>query len=271
MRWIRGLRLLVGVSLFALVIAGLDPASASSANISHSYHSSSSIANGSIVSLDPSQTDYVQAANTSNGAQLLGVAVNSDDSLLAVDATDGLTQIATSGNANTLVSTLNGPIKVGDQIAVSPFNGIGMKAAPGSRIIGLSQTAFDAQSQDAKSLPVTDKSGKQTNLSVGFVRITISVGTANSSAQSGSALQRFARSLTGHTVSTARVVIGLVVALVALAALITLTYASIYGSIISIGRNPLAKFAVFRTLTSVLVIAGATAILASITIYLLLR
>lgn len=271
MRRFGGLRLF-GVGLCGvLFLLGLAPAGASSANISHSYHATAPIANGSIVSLDPSRTDYVQAANTSNGGRLLGVAVASNDSLLAVDAREGLTQVATSGNANTLVSTLNGPIKVGDQIAVSPFNGIGMKATSGSRIIGLAQTAFDAQSQGTQTETATDKDGKQSQVTVGFVRITISVGTASAATEGTNSLQRFAKSLTGHTVSTARVVIALIVALVALVALITLTYASIYGSIISIGRNPLAKFAVFRTLSSVLLIAAATATLASITIYLLLR
>jgi len=40
---------------------------------------------------------------------------------------------------------------------------------------------------------------------------------------------------------------------------------------ISIGRNPLAKYAVFRTLGSVLAMAGLTALIAGLTIFFLLR
>lgn len=274
MRQLRGLRLLAaGLGLSLLLVGVIVPAGASSANISHSYHATNSISDGSIVSLDKDQADYVEAANSDNGSRLLGVAVASDDSLLAVDAGSGLTQVATSGNANTLVSTVNGPIKVGDQIAVSPFSGIGMKSVAGAHIIGLAQTAFDGTSDDAVSKQVTNKSGKTSEVKVGLVRISIAIGT-DTSASSGpqlSSLQRLAKSLTGHTVSTARVVVSIVIALVAFIALVVLIYASIYGSIISIGRNPLAKFAVFRTLGSVLGMAALTAVVASFTIFLLLH
>jgi hypothetical protein len=257
-----------------LFVSGLAPAGASSANISHSYHANGSIPNGSIVSLDPATADYVVAASTESGSRLLGVAVASDDSLLAVDASDSLTQVATSGNASVLVSTLNGPIKVGDHIAVSPFKGVGMKSLPGAHVVGLAQTTFDGTA-DATSQQVTDKNGKTSQIEIGFVRISIAIGTDNSAAsndaQKLNGLQQFAKSLTGHVVSTARIIISLIIALVTFVSLAILIYASIYGSIISVGRNPLAKYAVFRTLSSVLAIAALTAAVAGGTIFLLIR
>jgi len=63
----------------------------------------------------------------------------------------------------------------------------------------------------------------------------------------------------------------MVVGLVALLSLVTLVYASIYGSIVSVGRNPLAKNAIFRTLGSVMVMAIITVTVACVTIYYLLR
>jgi hypothetical protein len=272
-RALQGFRLLwSGIAASLVLIAVCAPAGAASANISHAYHSDITIPNGSIVSIDPSQADFIQAGNTDNGSRLLGVVVASDDSLLAVDPGSGTVQVATSGNANVLVSTLNGNIKVGDQIAVSPFNGIGMKATPGSHVIGLSQTAFNADSDGSTTKQVKDRSGKTSSLHIGFTRISIAIGTASTASSTEvSGLQKLAKSLTGHTVSTARVVIALVVAVIALAALITLIYASIYGSIISIGRNPLAKYAVFRTLSSVLGMALVTGSIAALTIFFLLR
>lgn len=257
-----------------VVLLGLLPAGASSANISHSYKSAESLQDGSLVSLNPDRSDYVEAANTSNAKRLLGVVVDSEDSLLAVDAQDGSAQVATSGTASALVSTINGDIKVGDQIAVSPFAGVGMKAGPSSRIIGLAQTAFSADSAGVASQQVTDKGGKQRTVYYGLVRVNISVGTASSAGNAQdnlSGLQRLARSLTGHVVSTPRIILSLVVACAALIALITLIYASIYGSIISIGRNPLAKYAVFRSLGGVLLLASLLAAVAGLTIFFLLR
>jgi hypothetical protein len=274
MRKLRHVRVLITGVIGLLCIMALTPVGASSANISHSYHSDGPITDGSIVSLDPSRTDYILPANSDNGARIFGVAVASNDSLLAVDPTAGDIQVATSGNANTLVSTLNGNIHVGDQVAVSPFSGIGMKALPGSHVIGLAQTAFNAGSDGAATRTVTDKDGRQTSINVGYVRLTIGIGTtaaAGGTDQGLSALQRFAKSLTGHVISTPRIILALVVALVAVIALMTLIYASIYGSIISVGRNPLARSAIFRTLGSVLAMAGVTAILAGSLIFFLLH
>ena len=213
------------------------------------------------------------AANTSNGKRLIGVAVKSDDSLLAVDATKGKIQVATSGNTTVLVSTLNGPVKVGDQIAVSPFNGIGMKSVAGSEVIGLAQTDLNDSTEGTVTQNVVDKDGKSTSIRVGLVRVTIGVGT-DTSAGSGielNSLQKAAQSITGKVVPTSRVVMSLIIAIIALITLMTLIYGAIYGSIISIGRNPLARFAVFRTLGSVLAMAGLTALLAGIIIFFLLR
>ncbi len=256
----------------AVTVLGLAPAEASSANISHSYSSEGSIKNGSLVSLDPRRSDYVQAATSSNGQRLLGIAVASDDSLLAIDPMAGAVQVATSGTANGLVSTLNGDIAVGDQVSVSPFEGVGMKATPGSRVIGLAQTSFNIQTSGARVQQVTDKKGKVSQVQVGFVRLGIAPGRAASAAADNlNSLQRYAKNLGGHTISTARVVLSLIIALVALTSIITLMYSSVYASIISIGRNPLAKYAVFRSLTSVLGMAALTAVVAGSTIFLLLR
>jgi hypothetical protein len=263
---------LTGLGL-TLVVLGLSPAGASSANISHSYQGTGDITNGSLVSLDPNRSNYVEPANTDNGTRLLGVAVNGNDSLLAVDAGPGLVQIATSGSAEALVSTVGGDIQVGDAIGVSPFNGVGMKAVSGERIIGLAQTDFNSGTQGASQQAVTDKNGKQKQLAVGFIKLSIAIGTDSTNGQQAdlNGLQRLALSITGHEVSTVRVTVSLVVVLVSLLALITLVYASIYGSIISVGRNPLAKYAVFRTLGSVLGMAALTTLIASLTVYLLLR
>lgn len=267
------LRLFFTGTAVALTFIGLSPAGASSANISHSYNSNQDIQVGSLVSLDPNQSNYVEASNTNNGTQLLGIAVATDDSLLAIDAGSGKVQVATSGTADALVSTLNGNINVGDEIAVSPFNGIGMKATAGSHVIGLAQTSFNQSTSGSSNQTVTDKTGHTNHIVVGFVRLGIGIGTAASvgGANQLSALQKLGKGLTGHLVPTSRIVISIVIAVVAFLALITLIYASIYGGIISIGRNPLAKTAIFRTIGSVLGMVIVVAIVASVTIFFLLH
>lgn len=270
-RFIRERLLIIGV-FGTLVPIGLATASAASPNLSHAYKSDQTVANGAIVSLDADKADYVVLADADNGSRLIGVAVASEDSLLAVGAEAGKVQIATSGTATALVSTFNGDIKVGDKVGVSPFKGIGMKAPAGSSVIGLAQTDFKKDT-DGSDQTVTDRQGKTTKIHVGYVRLALAIGTNNTGTGSSSLnpLQRLAKSATGKTVSTLRVVLSLLIAIIALLTLIALVYGAIYGSILSVGRNPLAKHAIFRTLGSVIGMVVLIAGIAALMVYFLLR
>lgn len=245
---------------------------ASSANISHAYQGNSSIIAGSLVSLDPSQESFVQAANLNTANRLVGVVVGANDSLVAIDSDTNRLQIATSGVANALVSDVNGSIKNGDQVAVSPFSGIGMKAEPGSRLIGLAQSGLDSPEAAVSNRQVTDKDGKKQTIRVGYVRVSIAIGSAAAASEvQQNSLQRLAKSLTGHPVSTTRVVVSSFIAVLALIALVTLIYTSVYGTIVAIGRNPLAKASIFRALLAVMGLVTVTAGAALAAIYLIIR
>ena len=270
----RYMRLVASVIIVALGAISLASADAASADLSRAYHTSVSIHNGSIVSLDPQHSGYVEPATTDNGARLVGVIVASQDSLLAIDTANSTVQVAISGSVNALVSSVNGNIKVGDQISVSPFDGVGIEAVPGNHVIGVAQTAFDSSTEGATTEPVKDKSGVTHQLKIGYVRLAIAISNGSGTGLGGSQanfLQKLIKSLTGHTISTVRILLSLVVGMVVLVSLVTLIYASIHGSIISVGRNPLAKSAIFRTLTSVMVMALITVTVACVTIYYLLR
>lgn len=269
-------RIWFAILAFSIIVAifGLDPAEAVSANISHSYKSTSVLTQGSLVSLDPNRSNYVEPANTGNGSRLMGIVVIGNDSLLAVNDNQGASvQIATSGNAAVLVSTVNGDIGLGDQVSVSPFNGVGMKAAPGAQIIGLAQTRLAASTPGISSQTVTDKGGKPRQIQVGVVQVGIAIrqNPASQGSEQLTGLQKVAKNLTGHTVSTARILAALGVATISILALVTLIYASIYSSILAVGRNPLAKYAVFRTLWSVVVIAVLAVFISGLVLFLLLR
>lgn len=276
-RW-RDVKYIAWSATAILLFMGISPASASSANISHSYSTSEVIPTGSIVSLDSDKANYVDPSNNSNSSSLLGVVVQSNESLLAEDPTSSSNsvQVATTGLADTLVSTLNGPIGVGDQVSVSPFDGVGMKTISGAPVIGLAQTSFNSSTQGATSRSVTDADGKSHKIWVGFVKLNIAIGQGATSSttnlnQQISSLVAFSKTLTGHAVSTAHVIVSLVVAGVAIVAIISLIYASIYGGIISIGRNPLAKFSILRSMVYVLIMIVFIVIVAGSIIFLLLR
>lgn len=271
MRKTRHLRVWASGAVAILGIVTPVIVAASSANISKSYKASETISDGSIVSLDVGRTDYVAPANTDNAARLLGVVLDSDESLLAVNPSQaGEVQVATSGSVNAFVSTLNGDIQVGDAVSVSPFNGVGMKAAPGQRVIGLAQTDFNGDSSSAARQQVRNEEGESTSVAVGYVKLNIAIGTNNPSESEG-ALQRIARNLTGRTIPTVRLLMSAFIALIALIAIITLTYSSIHGSIVSVGRNPLARYAIFRVTGLMFILAFLIAGVAGVSIFFLLR
>lgn len=273
MKRTRRLYVVVPVLLLGLVFGASGLAAASSANISHSYQTKDSIPVASLVSLDASQDNYVQPANLTTANKLVGVVVGANDSLVAIDSEDNRLQIATSGVATALVSNVNGEIKSGDMIAVSPFSGIGMKADYGSRLIGLAQSSLSGKEASISSKTVTDKDGKQQTIKVGYVKVSIAIGSAalKQKEDEKNFLQQLAKSVTGHYVSTFRLVISSFIAVMALIALVTLIYTSVYGTIVAIGRNPLAKSSIFRALLSVMGLVLMTSIVALATIYLIIR
>jgi hypothetical protein len=272
MRKQRYLMLFVAGAMITISSLGLVSASSTTADISHAYHATSEVVVGSLVSLDAQKSNYVELANTNNQARVLGVAVAKNSSLLAFNPADNTVQIAISGTVSALVSTVNGNISVGDQITPSPFNGVGMKATPGAHVIGLAQSTLNPSTQNVTTEQVADKNGNKNQVLVSFVLVSLATGvnTAGNSNALG-ALQRLAQSITGHSVSNLRIALCVVVAVFALLSLMVLIYASIHGSIIAIGRNPLAKFSIFRTLWSTLVLAVLTAGLACLAIFVLLQ
>jgi hypothetical protein len=267
------LTVFVALSAFLSLVSPTAVAAAL-ANVSHAYRAEGSISNGSLVSLDPKKSGYVELADSSNGVRLAGVAVNPSESLLAVNPSSITTQIATTGNVNVLVSTVNGNIAVGDQVSVSPFGGIGMKGESGLNVIGLAQTTLNSKTSGITTEHVKNKQGKLNTITVGYVSLTININTDTSNL-SGDAnlngLQKLVNELTGHTVSTLRIVTSLIITAITMLALIAVIYAAIYGSIVSVGRNPLAKHAIFKTLRSVVLMTVLVAAVACVTVYLLLN
>lgn len=261
--------LMIAVFCFPAVARAIE---ASAQNISQSYGVEKELQAGTIVSTVGNSANKVEPTNTENADRVIGVVVKPENSIVAVDPDSMKAQVGTSGAINVLVSTVNGDIKAGDKIAPSPFSGIGMKALGNGYIVGVAKANFNDSSEGAASQQVTDKNGAKSMVTVGYLQISLSPRYDSTVANSGlNGLQRFVRSLTGHTVSMTRIIISLVIAVLTIVAIIILMYAAIYGSIVSIGRNPLARVSIFRALARVVAMALLVFIIAFGLIYLLLR
>jgi hypothetical protein len=257
---------------FLLLMLSSGLVSAASPSISYPYQSSTSLSDGELVSQDASQNGYVTPANLDNSSKLLGIVVSGPNSLIAVGQTPGRVQVAAGGTTNALMSTINGDIAPGIQLSVSPLNGIGMKALAGSRIVGVARSSLSSKTPGAETETIKNKNGQPETVKIGYVEVSIAVGAyvQDSTSPKLTTLQRVVRNITGKTIPTTRIIVSMIIALVTIVALFTVIYTSISSTIISVARNPLAKHAIFHTLTSVMLMVLLATSVSGLVIYFLL-
>ncbi|HEX8762781.1 MAG TPA: hypothetical protein VF733_03400 [Candidatus Saccharimonadales bacterium] len=262
-----GIGLVVGI--FGLVAVPVWAQNQSGA-ISRGFTATDSeLVQGALVSTKSSNPDVVELATAESAARLAGIVSN--NALVELSNTQpGEVQVLLNGNAQALVSDLNGPIKAGDKITASPLSGIGMLATEDAQIVGTAQSDFTLK--NSKTKVITDKNGKTHTVHVGTVplQIAISYYIAPTSQFMPAFLQNLANSIAGRPVSVLRILISCVLLFFAFGSITILIYTSVRSGIISLGRNPLAASAIQRGLISVIIIVVLTAILSLGSVYLIL-
>lgn len=253
------------VSLALLVAFAVSGATAPAAlaSLSQAYATTAEIPVGSLVSLDEKTAGNVVVADTLNSERLFGIIVSPTSASISLgnSSTSGQVQVATSGAVSGLVSTAAGDIKVGDLISVSPIAGVGMKAASGTRVIGTAQADFSASSEGVARRTIDTGSGKK-EVALGQIPILIQVATKSNDGSSEKSVipswaQSISNTLAGKAVDPVRIIIAGMILLVAMTSVSVLLYAAVRNSIISIGRNPLSRSSVFKSLLQVVIIAAA--------------
>jgi len=260
--------------LFVLIIICLFAvrAYAANADISRSYQGDTNIVPGSLVSLDEKRDGYVVLANSKSPRQLIGVAVKVENSLIALNVPSGNVQVSVNGLANTLVSTMAGSIEVGDLVAESSISGVGAKAKPGDKAIGIAQKQFSSDSTDSKQQTITDAKGKTAKVNIGYIPVLVSFSNVPGvSGYSQTAIEKWATGVAGRSVSLTRIIFCGIIAIIALSALVIMVYSSIRNSIIAVSRNPLAKPVIFEALAQVMSMVILVSIISILTMYLVIR
>jgi hypothetical protein len=216
--------------------------------ISQSFSTKTNLAPGSIVSLQKNSTDIVSASTASDANYMLGVVIDSGSSQLSISSSQiNQVQVATSGVEQVLVSDINGNIAVGDPITASPISGVGMKASNSVKVIGLAQDAFP--NDTGKQQTYTDRSGNKQSVLIGEVPVLINVAYFYKQPDKTllpPAIQSLADALAGKKVNTLPILISIGIFVIMLLVVVSIIYAMIHSSIISVGRNPMAQAAVYR-------------------------
>lgn len=254
-----------------IVLAGLIsliiPASTAAAILSQGFKASGQVSPGMLVSL--SSSGSVEAADTNNGNNLHGVVVEEDSAAVAIKtAEENQVQVATSGLAAVLVSDINGAVKKGDPITVSPLKGVGMKVGDKEsvKIIGIAQA--DASGGTSETV---EGNGKSQEVTITRVPAMVAVSLHAAKSNPLTTLQQASTNLAGKPVSTTKALLAALILLVSILSVSVLLYTAIRSSLISIGRNPLSESAVRQELLRVLLVAPLILGAALVLIYALLR
>ncbi|MDB5183106.1 MAG: rane protein of unknown function [Candidatus Saccharibacteria bacterium] len=260
----------------AAAVAGvlLAPSVASAVTlISQGYSTDAVLPAGAIVSLKKDSITDVTSATVSNVASTLGVVIGDGSSQLSISSVGkDQVQIATSGIEQVLVSDMNGTIAAGDQITASPISGVGMKATASAKVVGVAQDAFPnstAQKEDYK-----DKSGQTHSAKLGQVAVLVNVAYYYKQPDKTiipSTIQNLANALAGKTVNALPILLSVGIFIVTLIVVVSIIYALIHSSIISVGRNPMSQSAVYRNVIQLSLLVVVILAVAVIAIYMVLR
>jgi len=251
-------------------------ASSADQGLVRSYGTDANVRQGMIVALDAKDPTKVDPLTASNVNDMFGVAIAPADAPITVSDTGGTqVYVATSGQYDVLVSNQNGVIKAGDYISVSALNGIGMKALDGQPTV-LGRAAADLTSNNVlqSTVKIKTAAGDQV-VSIGVVPVTIAIGN-NPNVGHGTGnlpgfLQVASNSIADKPVAAPRVYLS--VAVLVLTAFIagSILYSGVRGSLLSIGRNPLARHSILGGLSETVLAGVAIFILGLIGVYLLLK
>lgn len=242
------------------IVHGQQNSSSSIAQGFQPDDSKGEIAAGALVSVKEGSLRSVELATTNSADRLVGIV--DENPFVAISNEGRGAQVVLSGTTRVLASDINGVIKSGDKITISPIAGVGMRATADSQVVGTAQSDFAATATKS----VADKDGKQHEVKIGHVEVQ--VGIAYYQAPGSNFLPPFiqnaANSLAGRPVSLIRVLICSILLLLGFITVSILVYTSVRSAMTSIGRNPLAARAIRKGLYQVgfvsLVVVGGTLI-----------
>jgi len=269
--WLVGI---IGVAFFLAFSAGAVLAQ----NVTQGYESDTPLQKGMMVRLKPGDGSKVQAVTQTDAPSMLGVVVSASDAPVTLSNTGAKQQVfvATYGQYDVLISNQNGAVKVGDLITVSSLSGIGMRADNKQEIIiGKALTAFDGKTGSIGTASLDTSKGKK-SVNLGIVNVAVSVAhnplyDKDNTPGVPKFLSKAAQIVTDRPVSAFRIYASLAVLVVCFAIAGAILYIGVRSSMTAVGRNPLAKKSIMRSLVQVVLISLIIFVISVIAVYLLLK
>ncbi len=260
--------------LFLFLLSSAHPLAAQT--VTQGYSSDEVLQRGMLVSLKDKDPTKVEPAEPDNIKRLHGLVVNANDAPVTLSSESQKTFVATVGRYEGLVSDQNGTIKQGDYITVSKVRGIGMRSDTKSvKIIGKALADFDGKTNVLSTTDLKDNGGVTQKVNIGRIALDIGIG-ANPLAKPEEVnlpgfLKRASEAIAQKTVSPLRVYISIAILVASVAIAGSMLYAGVRSSMISIGRNPLSKQSITKSLFQVIITSFIVFIIGIFGVYLLLK
>ncbi len=268
-------RFFSAVGLLSLVfLSHVAPATAQS--ITQGYGSEETIQRATIVSLTLDDAKKVEPTSLDNDERMHGVVVSQNDAPFTLSSEDEKTFVATKGRFETFASNENGAIQPGDYVTISRVAGIGMKAGENEPfVIGKAISGFDGETGVLSTTNI-DSGGEQRKVSIGRIQVDVGVGgnplLKNSDSNLPGFLQKAAETIAQKSpINPIRIYISLFILIVSAVVAGVLLYSGVRSAIISIGRNPLSKKSITKSLLQVIMTSIIILLLGIFGVYLLLR
>ncbi|MEX1995683.1 MAG: hypothetical protein WD887_02815 [Candidatus Saccharimonadales bacterium] len=255
---------LAGILPIALVFLAVPAVMA--ATFVQGFSSEETLEQGTVVALSPTNANVVVPASVGNESRIYGVVVQSEDAPVVISDEDKQVLVATEGEYPVLVSVRDGTIRAGDYLFVSPTDGIATRAtAEQDVIVGRALTDFNGQ-QDV----VRQEGG----FNVG--RVSAAIGTAENPLKKSAsnvppAIRELSEGIAGKQVSPLRIYAAMVIFAVAALSAFSLLLAGVRNGMVAIGRNPLSRNSIFRSLLQVAMTSILVLLVGVLGVYLILK
>ena len=221
---------------------------------------------GMVVSLVKGSKDTLQALPANSTQLAYGVVVDPSNVPLTVGKSPGQVYAASSGTFLVLVSTQNGAVKSGDYLSASSIGGVAAAATVEQPVV-LGRALQDFKGGSAAIFSVNGSA-------VGEVLASISPGNnpkAITLANVPSSLKKVSNTIAGKNVSALRIYGAVLILMIGLAIAGILLLGGIRHGMSAIGRNPLSRKSIYKSLIQVMIVVVLVFIASLMGIYILLK
>jgi hypothetical protein len=217
------------------------------------------------------QEGFVEGVSLANSEKFVGIITTISDTLVTFSDSTNNILVSSEGQVTAYASDINGDIKNGDLLSVSPIKGVLMKSGDSQTYRVVAIAAQDFSSITTEDRDLTTSQGTQ-SYRIGKLKAEISPNIVVSTQDENkkSVLSLAGESLTGKPVGQIQVLAALIIFAVVLIVEGSIIYGAIHSTISSLGRNPLAKKALFKQLLQVSWVGLMVLVLGFGAIYLIL-